>query len=301
MKKPLILFAVCLSAVSVTGQNVNNPNLPANIDWKEDTTEIVTVADIVKTQQDLTVKNFREAHYQDVWARNNYVNVAYNSVTLSPDDNVPTGMGSAFAPDFKSNWGLSVKLGTSYKLHKNPISNVLQFYIDYSYIDLNINHFGQEGSVPLYDTSVKTPGGDYYTPWNLEKYEFNYGMSVGPSISLAPFTSTNSKGLHYLRFNIYYHLGYHISLLNLISDEAADANIGVKNGDIDKVRTSTKLDMGHGLISSFGFSVTWKFIGLGYEYRAASLKYKPLESSLYGSDDYKFKNSTSRVFLQFRM
>lgn len=308
MKKLLFLSMVSLFGIDAFGQNVNESDRPANIDWSEDSTEIVTIGDIVKTQQGLTSNQFEESHFQDVWARKGYLNLSYNTATLTPDEKVPTGVPSlngGYAPEFKSKWGASLQMGRGYKLHKKPIANILQFYIDYRYIDLNVNFFDHEnGGKDLYDTRVKLPNDDkkFYTPWNLKKYDINYGMAVGPSITVAPFNSMESKGLHHLHLNAWYQIGYHASLLLMKNDEDADINTEKNSyNKEEKVREGIKLNLGHGLTNAFGFSISWKFIGVGYEHRSASLKYKSLDTDTYGDDKYKFKSSTNRVFLQFRL
>ena len=278
--------------------------------WQEDTTEVTTINDIIRMQQDVTNKKYAESHYRDVWSRKGYFNISYNSTTLTPDQSIPTGVGGNVVPEFKSDWGVSLNIGRSYALHKSPIANMLQFNFDFSYIDLNVNHFKQEGDGKnLYDSREVLPGttDKFFTPWNLEKYDFNYGMSVGPSISIAPFTSTNVSGLHHIKLNAFFHVGYHVSLLYMLNDEEADINQGDDPTDpiaverYEKMKDNLKLDLGHGLITSFGFSVTWKFIGLGYEHRSGSLEYKSLSKNDFSNEKYKFKSSTNRVFIQFRM
>lgn len=309
MKKKLTLTVVCLIALNALGQNVNEQDMLSNVNWKEDSTEITTINDIIKMQQEVTSKNFTEKHYREVWSRKSYLNLSYNTTKLTPDENIPTGVNAGIVPEFKSNWGFSLQVGRSYALHKNPIANILQFNIDYTYIDLNVNHFAQEGDGKnLYDSNAKwTKGNDeyFYTPWNLEKYELNYGMAIGPSIAVAPFTSTSSSGLHHLKINLFYHIGYHASLLWMTNDEDADVNQNTTDAapkeNHEKMKDNAKFDLGHGMISSFGFSVTWKSIGLGYEYRTAGLKYKSLSKRDFGDESYKYKTSTSRVFIQFRM
>lgn len=310
MKKKLVFSITCLLAVSAYGQDVNEQNLPMTFNWQEDTTEVTTINDIIRMQQEVTNKKFTESHYRDVWSRKGYFNISYNSTTLTPDQSIPTGVGSGVVPEFKSDWGVSLQLGRSYALHKAPIANMLQFNFDFSYIDLNVNHFKQEGDGNLYDSrSILNYDGKeyYYTPWNLEKYDLNYGMSVGPSISIAPFTSTNVSALHHIKLNAFFHVGYHVSLLYMTNDEEADMNQGDDPTDpiaverYEKMKDNLKLDLGHGLITSFGFSVTWKFIGLGYERRSGSLEYKSLSTNDFGSEKYKFKSSTNRIFIQFRM
>ena len=310
MKKKLIFSITCLIAISAYGQDVNEPNLPMTFNWQEDTTEVTTINDIIRMQQDVTNKKYAESHYRDVWSRKGYFNISYNSTTLTPDQSIPTGVGGGVVPEFKSDWGVSLQLGRSYALHKAPIANMLQFNFDFSYIDLNVNHFKQEGDGNLYDSrSILNYDGKeyYYTPWNLEKYDLNYGMSVGPSISIAPFTSTNVSALHHIKLNAFFHVGYHVSLLYMLNDEEADINQGDDPTDpiaverYEKMKDNLKLDLGHGLITSFGFSVTWKFIGLGYEHRSGSLEYKSLSKNDFSNEKYKFKSSTNRVFIQFRM
>lgn len=305
MKKLLILSMISLFGIDAIGQNVTELDRQANIDWSEDSTEIMTVEDIVKTQQGLTSNQFEESHFKDVWSRKGYLNLSYNTTTLKPDETISTGVPSVnggIVPELKSKWGVSLQLGRNYKLHKKPIANILQFYIDYQYIDLNLNFFEQDGN-GLYDTSQRLPSDSkkFYIPWNLKKYEVNYGMALGPSFTVAPFNTMSSKGLHYLQFNMWYNIGYHASLLLMKNDEDADINKGGGYGNEDKVREGIKMNLGHGLTSAFGFSLTWKFIGIGYEYRSASLKYQSLDKDTYGDDKYKFKSSTSRVFLQFRL
>lgn len=309
MKKKLALSLICLFAISAYGQDVNEQDLLKNVNWKEDSTEITTINDIIKMQQDVTNKNFKESHYRDVWSRKSYLNLSYNTTTLTPDQNIPTGIGSALVPEFKSNWGFSLQVGRSYALHKTPIANILQFNIDYTYIDLNVNHFTQEGDGKnLYDSNAKFVADSkeyYYTPWNLEKYDLNYGMAIGPSLSIAPFTSLGSAGLHHFKLNVFFHVGYHVSLLYMTNDKDADVNQNStdteEKNNYDKMKDNLKMDLGHGLTTSFGFSLTWKAIGLGYEHRSAGLKYKSLSTSDFGKDTYKFKSSTNRVFIQFRL
>jgi len=310
MKKKLIFSITCLIAICAYGQDVNEPNLPMTFNWQEDTTEVTTINDIIRMQQDVTNKKFAESHYRDVWSRKGYFNISYNSTTLTPDQSIPTGVGGNVVPEFKSDWGVSLNIGRSYALHKSPIANMLQFNFDFSYIDLNVNHFKHEGDGKnLYDSREVLPGttDKFFTPWNLEKYDFNYGMSVGPSISIAPFTSTNVSGLHHIKLNAFFHVGYHVSLLYMLNDEEADMNQGDDPTDpiaverYEKMKDNLKLDLGHGLITSFGFSVTWKFIGLGYEHRSGSLEYKSLSKNDFSNEKYKFKSSTNRVFIQFRM
>lgn len=318
LKKGLPLSVMCLLSMNVCGQNDVDTNKMTNIDWKEDSTNIVTVEDIVKTQQEITVGNTMETHFRDVWSRKDYINISYNSSKLSPKEDYSLGLGdNSKVPSYSSDWGVSLQIGKSSRLHKKPISNMLQFYFDFSYVDLNVNHYKKNGSQGIYNTSVphviqnKSDNDSlFYIPWNLGKYEINYGMAIGPSVTIAPFTTLKSNALHYIKFNIFYHIGYHASLLYILKDNdehSGDAYLVDRpegnpwNSNLDKVRENAKLLWGHGFTSSFGFSVSWKFVGIGYEIRTSHVEYKAIDTSTYSDDKYKFKTSTNRVFLQFRI
>lgn len=263
--------------------------------------DMVTIADIMREEQAVTQNEFVRNHFEKVWERRTYLNISTVSGELTPKDQMPTGLGNALVPNFKNEWGVALSMGSCHRLHKTPIANMVQLYIDWTPMDLNVNYFKEEGNgIGIYDSSIKHDNQLFYIPWNLEKYEANYGMSLGPSVTVAPFTSLNSAGLHYFKLNFYYHIGYHASILMLQNKnpEKADAN---KNHTKD---TYSQMDgnhfiWGHGLTQSFGFNVSWKFIGVGYEKRNASLEYTPFDDK-FGKDKNNFKTSQNRVYLQFR-
>ena len=267
MRKRLFFLMASLFTISAYAQ-IEDERI-ADIDWTEDSTEVITIQDIVQQQQIVSVNNSAERHFSDVWGRRSYINFAFNTVTLSPQVTVPTGINNGTVKDMSSDWGASFQYGRSYRLHKLPISNILQFCIDFTGIDLNVNHFKSVGEGKLYDSRQRINEGNsfyYYTPWNLEKYEFNYGMSIGPSLTIAPFTSVSQKELHYLKFQLYYHIGYHVSFLYMPNDKDADMNDATQYDEEYKYKQEMadnfKMDWGHGLINSFGINMSWKFIGI---------------------------------------
>jgi len=339
MKRKLSLLLACSLPLLAAAQEDKAATATDNIDWQEDTTEIVTVKDIIREQQAVTMRKTLGKHFHDVWEYRTYLDISYATMKLMPDEDIETGLGSngynqGLVPDFKSKWGISLKWGRNYRLHKTAIANVAQFNIDYTWADLNLNVFEKEGEgdVTVYNSSVKfNPTtkkqltleddldisdfnkGKFYTPWNLKKYELNYGMALGPSLTLAPFTYTNVPELHFIKFNIYFHVGYHLSAILMKSNGEADANEvktdpasstdylkTAKYQAYEKMANNAKIDWGHGLTKSFGFSVFWRFVGLGYENRSASVKYKSISTDDFGSEKSKFDTSLNRVYLQFR-
>lgn len=310
MKRHIPFFVACMLAITASAQEdstyvVDNAgavdNSTVKLELQDDSTDVMSVNDIINELQDVNTRHTMEKHIDDIWARRSYLNLSYCSAQLMPQENIALGYDGRNVPDYKSSWGLSLQSGRSYRLHKKAISNMLQFNIDYTWVDLNVNHFDMEADAngKAYDSSVKN-GDDYYIPWNLEKYEFNYGMNLGPSITFNPLTGMSSKDAHYLQFYMYYHFGYHVSGLYMVNEEKADLNTE-ENIYYEDMADNTKINWGHGTTSSFGFSVVWKFIGLGYEHRVANIKYKAISTDDFGEKTYKFKSSLNRIYIQFRL
>lgn len=300
LTKTLVLLAGCILASTSFAQTEH-----------EGQKEISSIDGIMQEQQAVTTRNMTELHFANVWLRRSYFNLSFGSMALSPKEDYPTGVREGIVPKYESNWAASLQLGRSYRLHKKPIANVIQFNIDYTGIDLNVSHIKQAGDGRnLYDSSnTFVPEGNtsrdtqYYIPWNLEKYEADYGMKLGPSITLSPFTGTKSRGAHFLQLHCYYHIGYQASLLLFLNDGDADVNqstTGQNRTAHEEMESGTKLNWGHGVTQSFGIVLSWKGIGIGYEHRAANLKYKSTSPSTFGNNSYKFDTSLNRFFIQYR-
>lgn len=306
MKRKLIFILTCLLSTAVFAQVENDDNKVV-IDWSEDSTDITTIQDIIKVQQQVTNRNVTEQHFADVWGRRGYFNFSYNTTKLSPKGNYPNGLDNGFVGELKSNWGASIQYGRSYRLHKKPIGNVALFNIDYTGIDLNVNHFEAIGNGTYkYNSSIKhteTEDGkasEYYNlPWNMEKYEVNYGMTLGPSLTLAPFNLLSGNGLHYIKFNIFYHIGYNISMIYSPNDKKLDEN--QSGEDFQAMESNLKMAWGHGMMQSFGFNISWKAIGIGFEHRSSTIKYKAMNTKDFGKNEYEFSSATNRISLQIRM
>lgn len=306
MKRKLIFILTCLLSTAVFAQVENDDNKVV-IDWSEDSTDITTIQDIIKVQQQVTNRNVTEQHFADVWGRRGYFNFSYNTTKLSPKGNYPNGLDNGFVGELKSNWGASIQYGRSYRLHKKPISNVALFNIDYTGIDLNVNHFEAIGNGTYkYNSSIKQTikedgkDNEYYNlPWNMEKYEVNYGMTLGPSLTLAPFNLLSGNGLHYIKFNVFYHIGYNISMIYSPNDKKLDEN--QSGEDFQAMESNLKMAWGHGMMQSFGFNISWKAIGIGFEHRSSTIKYKAMNTKDFGKNEYEFSSATNRISLQIRM
>lgn len=322
MKRKLINCLALAATFVAAAQEPDYVETLGIIDETEDTTQVTSIADIIATQEIITSRNTNVAHFSNVWRRKSYFNLSYNKNATLDGKDIELGYdgyNNGVAPKFKADWGASIQLGHSYNLHRKPIANVLQFNLDYTYIDLNINHYKAEDADKLYNSANtweyvedKDKSECLYTPWCLQKNEINFGMMIGPSITIAPFTYVNVPQLHFFKINVYYHIGYHVSMLWMMNDEDKDANPvtkypGYENKDqqaaydnYKQMNDALKIDLGHGLISSFGFSVSWKSIGIGYEVRKGKLDYQSMNKTIFGGEKYRFNAVTSRVYLTIR-
>lgn len=303
MKKLFLSLALMAGTLHAMAQY--DDAMLQNLDTEEDTTNVTRVRDIVAMQQKVLSSSNTEKHLQDVWKRRAFFNISWNKQTLKSKNEIPTEYG-AQDYKFKNDWGIGLQAGVNYRLHKKPIANMVNFCLDYSWLDLNVHHYKAEKDYH-YNSSPKFYYKDkeyFYMPWGLEKYEANYGMSLGPSITVAPFVPLGIKGLDYLRIQFYYHLGYSASIIYSLNDKDLDLN--TQPDDAEKKRYETmsnnlKLSWGHGLYNSFGFNVTWKRIGIGYEVRKGSYRYKAVNTDDFSGQSNKFSATNKRFYIQIRM
>lgn len=286
------------------------------IDAAEDTTQVSTINDIIVMQEKVSSRNITDAHISNVWSRKSYFNPGYVFSKLSSTDKVFLANNESADLSFKSAWGAQIELGHSYTLHKGAIANMVQINLDYTFIDLTVNHYKKDDAVlgkfqseqkwsnqpgtPAPETSTSYRTDTYeYLPWGADKYDATYGMSLGPSITLAPFTPLSLRGVHFIKLNVYYHLGYNVGLL--LMDKKSDSHSSI-NGNKNKSNglSFEYLSWGHGLSTSFGLSLSWKSIGIGWETRTANLKYKPISTGEYGDFETKLKNTSNRIYLSIK-
>lgn len=306
--KAFIIAASMTCACTAQAQDINS--IP-NLDLEEDSTGVASVSDIVKMQQEVLSNKQAGKHFQNVWKRRSFFNMSWTESKMKCEDKT--------IGDFKSDWGVTLQSGTNYRLHKKPIAKMINIALDYSWLNLNVNHIkdaDHEDGEFLYNSTDKNvvPGesgktDEYYVyPWKLEKYEANYGMTLGPSITIAPFVPLGVKQLDYLKIQAYYHIGYSASFLYTLNKEEFDknqtTNITGDNRDAYEAYTTMKdnlkLQWGHGMTSTFGFNIFWKRVGIGYERTTGTFKYKNFNTKDFGKFKTKFTNEYSRIYLTIR-
>ena len=316
--KAFIIAASMACACTAQAQDINS--IP-NLDLEEDSTGVASVSDIVKMQQEVLSNKQAGKHFQNVWKRRSFFNMSWTESKMKYKGDKKKGND---IEDFKSDWGVTLQSGTNYRLHKKPIAKMINIALDYSWLNLNVNHIKagepavtEDGKKYLYDSTDRNvvPGGEsgktdeyYVYPWKLEKYEANYGMTLGPSITIAPFVPLGVKQLDYLKIQAYYHIGYAASFLYTLNKEEFDKNQPTNQTadnrqaaeDYKTMENNLKLQWGHGMTSTFGFNIFWKRVGIGYEHTTGTFKYKNFNTKDFGRDKTKFTNEYSRIYLTIR-
>lgn len=308
MKKTILSCLATVSALPFLAQSPANNELVINTE--EDAASITTIADIIRTEESgHIIPSSSSNHGNTETSHRSFVNVGFNIAKLVPKHEISLGYpyNQNLCPPFKNDWGLSLQLGHKYRLHSNPIAGMLYFNVDAIYADLNFNHYSTEGNPDdkIYSSNAQwdlISNGElssyHYIPWCLEKYEVDFGMAAGPSITIAPFK--NIGWLNDVSFNVFYHVGYHASLLWMQNDLSRDANTSATSADFNVVNDDAKINYAHGFMNSFGLNIDWKSIGIGVEKRYGYLNYKSLQKGIYGDNKYRFIDYLTRIYVSVK-
>lgn len=293
-----LTVTICLTArTSTPKETVVNMEEPEGI---------TSISDIIRMEEQENNAS-QDMPCKGTSSHESYLKLGYNLAKLVPDEKIPLGCGYNYdlAPHFKANWGIGLQIGHDYRVHKEPVAGMLWFNVDAVFADFSFNHYSTEKGEYVYDSSrvwtgTGTDGAtvDYrYLPWCLEKYEVNFGMSVGPSITIDPFRQ--NPELKNLTFNVFYHIGYHASLMWMQNDISLD---GSQYGEsaYNPVNDSLKLTYGHGFMNSFGFNVNWRMLGIGIEKRYGYLNYRAMQKDLYGDRKYRFIDDETKFYVQVK-
>lgn len=290
MKKTLMMIGALLCANVGFSQDII-------VDKKDSIRVIVPLAEVIRKQESDYDNVHRNEHYRKVWGRNTYFNISYNSTTKETSQ-LPLKSKPEGTEKFDSNISLGLQWGHTYNFHARPIGKVLFMGLDYTWMDFNFHKYKSQSPFSWYKEGEpigqdKEGESFYAMPWHNEKYEGEYGMSFGPSLTLYPFTTLGLKGTDEIRVQLYYHIGYGAGM-TFISDVPTNPT---KPSSSD---TQIELAWYHGLIMSFGANITWKFVGVGYESRKASNLQSKNFSHKFNMETSKFSQTINRFYLQFR-
>lgn len=306
--KKLLLFGVALG-FALTGKAQVITENAVIIDQAEDTTQVNTINDIVVMQEMVNTRTATDAHIANVWSRKSFFNIGYSDSKLKSKN--PIALNSDKSNDqvlsFKSDWGAMLQLGHSYTLHRGAIANMVQINLDYTYIDLTGHGYEKDDLIGKFKPDEKwspevQPGQTQksynYDAWGAKKYDATYGMSLGPSVTVAPFTPLRAKGLHFIKLNGFVHFGYNVGGI-FYNYKYKKTNDNV-NPPTQTDETISNIYWGHGMSISYGVNLSWKAIGLGWETRTTNLDYKSVYPSRFSGDKLKFKDTTSRFYISIK-
>lgn len=312
MKKAIFLLAALLMSLGLQAQTN-----PTNLDFEEDTTQVVSISEILQMQEMAYSKKYRTEVISSVWKPRAYLTLSYASTSLKGKSlmmyDPTTKTETKQSPTYTTNWGLSLKRSTIFPFHKKPISNLVSFGLYFTGLDLSVNHYCED-SLMRYDSRhtfrVEDSVDEYqYVPWGSEMYSFAYAMHLGPAITVAPLTPLENVQAAHLRLQAYFTIGYRIGLFWMRGNDQQDLNLLAKTENnaensyeetyFERVSGSSKILWGHGLTTNWGLRISWRNIGLGYEVIHGNYTIKSAEKKIYGNEKFKFSETSKRVTLSY--
>ena len=230
------------------------------------------------------------------WNRRKFWNIGYSVPTLERRDG--TFM------DWEADYAVSVKNVRSLYFHKKPLGGMVKIGLDYSLLDityskLQLKHIegvaaGEDTSFPSdpsapsvsdgFDEIVsEDPSGSVLDllGFNLGMHKLDQTFSVGPRITVNP--------IDHLMVGVYFHGGFTIS--------------GIFEND------NFSYGFGHTLAS--GLCVSYKVIGVGFEYLWGKVKYNQIDfeeidgdnlsfSEMFSSESFSLKHKGPKFYVSFR-
>lgn len=232
------------------------------------------------------------------WNRKKCWNIGYSVPTLERRDG--TFM------DWEADYAVSVKNVRSLYFHKKPLGGMVKIGLDYSLLDityskLQLKHIegvaaGEDTSFPSdpsapsvsdgFDEIVsEDPSGSVLDllGFNLGMHKLDQTFSVGPRITVNP--------IDHLMVGVYFHGGFTAS--------------GILEND------NFSYGFGHTLAS--GLCVSYKVIGVGFEYLWGKVKYNQIDfeemeidgnnfsySEMFSSESFSLKHKGPRFYVSFR-
>lgn len=296
MMKPLFLIFASLAypALTATAQY---------IDPEAEDADSVSVEQAVPEPEPSATEEPKPALNSDQlekrWNRKKCWNIGYSVPTLERRDG--TFM------DWEADYAVSVKNVRSLYFHKKPLGGMVKIGLDYSLLDftyskLQLKHIegvaaGEDTSLPSDPSAPSAPsvsdGFDEIVSedpsgsvlgllgFNLGMHKLDQTFSVGPRITVNP--------IDHLMVGVYFHGGFTMS--------------GIIEND------NFSYGFGHTLAS--GLCVSYKVIGVGFEYLWGKVKYNQIDfeeidgnnfsySEMFSSESFSLKHKGPKFYVSFR-
>ena len=234
---------------------------------------------------------------QKTWKRRKYWKIGITSPNLERTDGEEM--------KWKTNGSFFIQKGRTSYLHSKPIAGMIKFGIDYGFIDVTYsklelkevaysNESGTRASDGFDDIVSGDPNGDIgiseLTGIDLGMHKIDYGLHVGPSISVNPWNK--------LIATAYFHV-------------MPTASCVIQNDNFS---------YGFGCMMAAGVSVAYKVISLGVEGVWGKVKYTQTDfsgdededndydssdeednASLFNTEKFTLKQSGIRAYIAFRL
>lgn len=239
----------------------------------------------------------QEQKMQKTWKRRKYWKIGITSPNLERTDGEEM--------KWKTNGSFFIQKGRTSYLHSKPIAGMIKFGIDYGFIDVTysklelkeISYSGESGtraSDGFDDIVSGDPNGDIgiseLTGIDLGMHKIDYGLHVGPSISVNPWNK--------LIATAYFHV-------------MPTASCVIQNDNFS---------YGFGCMMAAGVSVAYKVISLGVEGVWGKVKYTQTDfsgdededndydssdeednASYFNTEKFTLKQSGIRAYIAFRL
>ena len=178
---------------------------------------------------------------------------------------VTQSLSPEYGASMKSEFGFSIARGRSIYLHKNPIAGLLKIALDIDYGDVNYAKYKNFKEKYNY---VVTEGSKVK---DIGMHQIDVGIGVGPTIVVNPVNN--------LSISAFAHFVPTYSML-LNSDDLSGNYVS---------------------FMKYGGEVSWKFIGLGIDYRSGRATYKSsLPGEMSTGVKMNYRTSSCRAYLVFR-
>ncbi len=280
MKKTNLLAALLLTVTASTAQAQTDSTSAALQDKLDSLQQSVTV---LQEKENSRVKT---EYDNAVWKRKRHISIGFSKQNMEDADN-------ALDMKYKSQIGLTLDWGKTFYLHKKPIANIMKIGLDWSWVNLSFAKYKSGSGIHFNNTPESDYSDDGYEPnIDLGVYSLSAGMSVGPSLTFAPFYNTG-KGLQHLLAQTYFHVTPSYTGRVMSEDDESE--------------------FCHGYTTYFnwGVNVSYKVISVGYEYRWGKSKFKQLaldfsdddgdepDVPTYENEKQKIKFGSSSFYIRF--
>lgn len=287
IKKLAFSLLLLLSTILTSQAQAWNPNYDLLETQNQEPADSVNVKsqneDLAKLQSRLDEVE-KEQHYKNVWNRKKYFKVGLDLSDIKRTDGTPMAWDTQFAA--------FIQLGKTVYFHPKPIAGIIKIGLDYSFLNLgyaklklnsvgpdtnNSDTFGGNSDDGFGDIVADDPSnGSLLDGINLGMHKFEYGIHVGPSISINPW--------NHIIVAAYFHA------------------MPMFSGILE----NNKFSYGFGCAMMAGASVSYKLISVGVEGIWDTIKYHQTsfeehdDDNIFSSQKFKLKQGGPRIYVALR-